>query len=106
MIQDPDYARVFTMARCIAWSYGYAAVLHGSFTRDLDIVLIPWTNEASGDADQLIAMIAQAADLKPLKNDPVEQPHGRKSYTLLFPKFGDPRFIDIGVVPIVTEVNK
>ena len=43
MIYDPDYARAYSIIRCIAWSYGYAACLHGSFTRDLDVVLVPWT---------------------------------------------------------------
>lgn len=105
MIYDPDYARVFTMARCIAWNYGYAAVLHGSFTRDLDILLVPWTDAARGNNDQLIALIAEAADLQLNGHPATNKPHGRKAYTLLFKGWGDPRFVDIGVMPPITGAD-
>lgn len=44
MIADPDYARIFTQARILAWQYGYACLAHGSFTRDLDLLLVPWAD--------------------------------------------------------------
>ena len=59
-IIDPDYARVYTQARIIAWQYGYACVMHGSFTRDLDLLLVPWTEQARDNHDQLLKLIAQA----------------------------------------------
>ena len=40
-ILDPDYARFFSKARCTAHMDGYALAIHGSFTRDLDIIAIP-----------------------------------------------------------------
>jgi len=46
MISDPDYARIFTMARCLAWQEGYALLLHGTATRDLDLLAVPWTERA------------------------------------------------------------
>ena len=103
MIQDPDYARVFTIARCIAWSYGYAAVVHGSYTRDLDLLLVPWEDSAKGNNDQLVALIAQGAGLISSGHPPSEKPHGRKAYTLLFSKAADPRFIDISILPIYPQ---
>jgi hypothetical protein len=112
MIFDPDYARVFTQARCIAWQYGYACTLHGSATRDLDLVLVPWTKLAHGNDDQLMVMIAQAANLHFAdgKEDvsesvPVytEKPHGRKACSLYFRGFGDPRWIDISIMPIALK---
>lgn len=45
-IIDPDYGRVFTMARLLAWQYGYSCCVQGSFTRDLDLLLTPWTEQA------------------------------------------------------------
>lgn len=96
---DPDYARVFTIARCIAWSYGYALMMHGSFTRDLDLLAVPWTNEASADPRQLVNLLAQDCDLNIQKADPSEKAHGRLVWTLTFKAFGDPRFIDFGVMP-------
>lgn len=110
-IIDPDYARVFTVARCIAWSEGYAMVMHGSFTRDLDLLAVPWDEKAT-DAEHLIRRIACALDdLDLLIKDPkapsqaTQKPHGRLAWTLTFKAFGDPRFIDISVMPrmAVTE---
>lgn len=40
-LADPDYARIYTKTRVAAWSYGYACMLHGSGTRDLDLFLYP-----------------------------------------------------------------
>lgn len=104
-IIDPDYARVFTVARCIAWSEGYAMVMHGSFTRDLDLLAVPWADEAT-DAEHLVRRIACALDdLDLLIKDPkapsqaTQKPHGRLAWTMTFKAFGDPRFIDISVMP-------
>lgn len=104
-IIDPDYARVFTLARCIAWSEGYAIVMHGSFTRDLDLLAVPWTDEAT-DAEHLVRRIETALDdLSLLVKDPnaasqgSNKPHGRRSWTFTFKTFGDPRFVDLSVMP-------
>lgn len=96
---DPDYARVFTVARVIAWSYGYACLAHGSFTRDLDLLLVPWTETAQADdIDYFAPRIADAAGLAVSPNPPTIRPHGRKTWTLLFPGFADPRWVDLSVL--------
>lgn len=99
MIYDPDYARAYSIIRCLAWSYGYAACLHGSFTRDLDVVLVPWA-ETTAPPEPVINMIAEQTDTK-VNGAPGDKPHGRKCWTLLFKGFGDPRWIDISVMPRV-----
>jgi hypothetical protein len=106
-IIDPDYARIFTQARIIAWQYGYACVMHGSFTRDLDLLLVPWEARAASNHDQLLKMIAEAGGLKFRDGEEVlkatvdwsEKPHGRKACSLYFPGFHDRRWIDISVMP-------
>jgi hypothetical protein len=107
-IIDPDYARVYTQARIVAWQYGYACVMHGSFTRDLDLLLVPWTKEARGNNDQLLKLIADSCSLRfrdgvePVYKavpDYTEKPHGRKSCSLFFPGANDRRWIDISVLP-------
>ncbi len=112
-IIDPDYARVYTQARIVAWQYGYACVMHGSFTRDLDLLLVPWTDQARDNGDQLLKLIAQGAGLRfgdgleevyKSKVDWTDKPHGRKSCSLYFPEFGDRRWVDISVVPRVAQV--
>lgn len=97
-IIDPDYARVFTQARCIAWEEGYAILMHGSFTRDLDLVAVPWADHAC-EAEHLVRRIEDAASLKLVSSVPGQKPHGRIAWTLLFKGFGDPRSIDISVTP-------
>lgn len=94
-VVDPDYAKIYSMARCIAHGYGFACVMHGSFTKDLDLLLVPWTEQAdTRRLHQLVKLIADAAGLREL-GQPSIRPHGRKSYTLVFPGFGDPRYVDI-----------
>lgn len=104
-IIDPDYARIFTIARCIAWSQGYALVMHGSFTRDLDLLAVPWTERAT-DAEHLVQRIAGTlTELDLLVKNPeapsqaTAKPHGRLAWTMTFKTFGDPRFIDLSVMP-------
>jgi hypothetical protein len=103
-IIDPDYARVFTMARCLAWQEGYALAMHGSFTRDLDLIAVPWT-DAACEPEHLVQRIADATGLKlPRGTAWGRKPHGRKAFTLVFPGFADPRFVDLSVTP--REVDK
>lgn len=103
-IIDPDYAKVYTQARVIAWQYGYACVMHGSFTRDLDLLLVPWDKHAGPNREQIVKLIAQATELR----IPVDaygaitwtnKPHGRKALSLHFPGFGDRRWVDISFMP-------
>jgi acyl carrier protein len=99
-IVDPDYARVFSKARCLAWSEGFTCTMNGSFTRDLDLLLVPWEEHAA-DPQHLVNRIVDACDLHFINGDqgkvPSKRPHGRLSWTLMFKSFNDPRFIDVSV---------
>jgi len=96
-IIDPDYARIFTIARCVAWSYGYALAMHGSFTRDLDLIAVPWTPEACPQ-EHLIHQIAWRANLTS-KGEPSIKPHGRLAYSLHLSGENECRWVDISVMP-------
>lgn len=100
-IIDPDYARIFTQARIKAWQYGYAIAMHGSFTRDLDLIAIPWTDKAA-DADHLAANIAQATGLTHIGNVG-QKPFGRQVWTLMLPGFAEPRWVDLSVAPKLSQ---
>lgn len=101
-IFDPDYARVFTIARCIAWSEGYALAMHGSFTRDLDLLAVPWTGAAC-DAEHLARRIEDAAGLKITKpGKDGEKPHGRLVWTMMLPGFSEPRWVDLSILPRIS----
>lgn len=93
-IIDPDYARVYTQARIVAWQYGYACLAHGTFTRDLDLLLVPWAEHASREIESIVKHLAGVTGLR-LQGPPSDKPHGRKSWTLLFPAFEDVRWVDV-----------
>lgn len=103
-IVDPDYARVFTIARTIAWQEGYAVLFHGSFTRDLDLIAVPWT-EAATDPEHLVRRVALALEDMAILRKSAEnesqatlKPQGRLAWTFVFNTFGDPRFVDFSVM--------
>ena len=97
-IIDPDYARIFTKARIHAWTYGYSCCVQGSLTRDLDLLLVPWTDAASTDISQLVRHFASIAELNIL-GEPARKPHGRLTWTLMLPGFGENRWVDLSVFP-------
>lgn len=94
-IIDPDYARIYTQARIVAWQYGYACVMHGSFTRDLDLILIPWREKPEPTkVEYVVAKIAQVTETT-INGEPIAKPHGRKAWTLLLPGAHDVRWVDL-----------
>ena len=104
MIQDPDYARIFTKARCKAWQCGYALSFHGTGTRDLDLLAVPWVDEIQSVAN-LVTSIADACDLS-IQGPPKTQPHNRKTWTLIFKEFGDPRWVDLSVICVKDDEDE
>lgn len=76
----PDVNRIREIAR----SCGYAIGEHGSKERDLDLIAVPWTEEAV-DVATLIATLAKALETPsgPTRIiGPEAKPWGRVSYTL------------------------
>ena len=80
---------------------GYSQELRdrGVSTRDLDLLLVPWTDAAQADdVDYFAPRIAGAAGLKVSPHPPSVRMHGRKTWTLLFPGFADARWVDLSVL--------
>lgn len=96
-IIDPDYAKAYTIIRIVGWQFGYAVCLHGSFTRDLDLVAVPWREGVIG-AERLVGQIEYRTGLK-RQGEPGAKPYGRQAWTLLFPGFEDPRWVDLSILP-------
>ena len=97
-IIDPDYARIFSKARVIAWQYGYSCCAQGSFTRDLDLLIVPWTDCATLQLDALVSRIADVCGLR-IQGEPSSKPHGRKAWSLLLPGFSEVRWVDLSAFP-------
>lgn len=79
---------------------GYAVAVHGSLKRDIDLVAIPWTDQAK-PVDALVSSIKGAVG-GILGNcltigEPSQKPHGRVAYTLIHPGFAGE--IDLSVIP-------
>lgn len=105
-IIDPDYARIYTIARCLAWSEGYALAMHGSFTRDLDLIAVPWAERAC-EPEHLVNRIVDAAGLSnKIPSNPGAKPHGRLAWTLHLPGFGDPRWVDLSIMPRLASAQQ
>jgi hypothetical protein len=93
---------------------GYAIAVHGSLARDLDVVAIPWTDEAVS-AERLIMHLLAAIDGR-LRNGatrnedgtwtpapasvPSVKPHGRLAWSIHVGHDG--LYIDVSVMPRTT----
>lgn len=102
-------ARTYPMAlailRFVGAQHGYAIAVHGSQQRDLDVVAVPWTEEAAS-ADDLVNALREAFtryDLTWLHADgdhplPRKLPHGRLCWPF---HFGGGPYLDLAVMPRV-----
>lgn len=98
----PAYAYLVPLLTSAARSVGYALAVHGSMARDLDLVAVPWTEEAQ-DADALISALLASCGFttsdpnRPaISSGPTAKPHGRTSWTI--PLDGG-CYIDLSVTP-------
>jgi hypothetical protein len=101
--------RILELARHAARAVGYAIGQHGSMERDLDMIAVPWTEDA-GDELALVKAIQQAitdniGDCYRSCEEQIEaKPHGRRAWTLHFQNAvstenGAYPFVDLSVLP-------
>ena len=82
---EPHYGPIYAAAMYpelaqIARSHGYALAVHGSLARDLDIIAIPWVEDA-GEPQAIINDILEKFAVT-LVGEIGHKPHGRTAYTL------------------------
>lgn len=87
----PDVRRIRELAKEV----GYAIGEHGSRERDLDLIAVPWSNEAVG-FDDLVAHICEGINAKEV-GDREKKPHGRVGVNLQID--GYYKLIDLSVTP-------
>lgn len=102
------YASVYAQMERIAWRHGYALALHGSMSRDLDVVAIPWTADAA-DSERLLMAFIRAVykgQDKAWRHKRVaeKKPHGRLAYVLHLGASGD--YMDVSIMPRITRARK
>ena len=112
------YASWYNTLREIAIRHGYSACLHGSLLNDMDIVLVPWTEDAD-DPIQMLLEMKQVTKAKLIYFFPIEHQGQRNYKPLEYPyttkdaKFSLPQgrecwalqitpsmYIDISITPL------
>lgn len=107
-MMTPVYAVLYAKMAEAARSCGYALAVHGTMTRDLDVVAIPWTEEATS-AEEVVRAMAQVAARR-IGCDPVigytmstaPRPHGRVGFSFPFAStdgFEPDGYVDVSVMP-------
>ena len=99
------YAQLLSKIREAAKRLGYAIAIHGTMTRDLDLLAVPWI-ESAADPIELLKeiqsevggyIISDKTDEKGyISEEPTHQPHGRLSWNICW---GGKPFIDLSVMP-------
>lgn len=120
--RTPFFACLYHGLCVVAREHGYALAIHGTVVRDMDLIAVPWTNEAV-EPETLVAALKDhlgACDYegllrqhKHLTDDMISQilaregncnatdkPHGRKAWNLYL-YFGAK--VDLSVMPILSN---
>jgi len=93
------YTSLIPTIKKVGKKHGYAMAIHGSLTRDMDILAVPWVENVSSEH---ILVRAVTKSVKGLLVDTREiKPHNRVAYTILLTKYsgtkGNP-FIDLSII--------
>ena len=89
---------LYQMLRRRSLELGYALAVHGSLARDLDLIAVPWTNDAVPDTELIEHLRSYtAAFISQSDKCPELKPHGRKAWSLHL--IGTGTYIDISVMP-------
>lgn len=99
--------KVMPDLRLAARGCGYALAVHGSKSRDIDLLAVPWVSNAQSKeflADRLLGVLAGKVGRAVQRSEWVEKPHGRMAVLLLVNGM-DPE-IDLSVMPLVGKDGK
>lgn len=92
----PVYIGAYPKLAELARKYGYAMAVHGTLARDMDLICIPWTADAS-EPQAVVDAITSKFAFEALRENPTVHEHGRLVYTLIV-SFGE-CFIDLSFMP-------
>lgn len=108
----PEYERLLPALRSVAEKHGYALGFHGSGQRDLDLIAVPWIEEA-GAPEVLVEDLRQTVNgvifqypSTPLslgdwtRRNPQPKPHGRLAWSIHFGDLDAGFYIDLSVMPL------
>ena len=96
----PAFACLYPGLCDIARKFGYSLAIHGSVTADLDLIAVPWIDDASDPlvlVEALRAHVGACLDIDDLDENPASKPHGRIAWNL-YMEFGAK--VDLSVMPL------
>ena len=89
------YAALYPRLRQRARELGYALALHGSLAKDLDVLAVPWVEDAAAP-HALVRALTEAAGGS-CADPGTTMPHGRRAFTIRLGKTGG--YVDLSIVP-------
>lgn len=99
----PAYAVIYHGLAEVARRHGYALAIHGSVLNDLDLVAVPWTEQAAKPGLLVRSLMKHCGDCQVNldaggveHNEPEEKPHGRLAWKL---HMGHGAAVDLSVMP-------
>ncbi len=90
------YAALYPQMAEIARLLGYALAIHGSLSRDLDLIAVPWTEEAVESECLAEALRGAVGGFWAPHDFPATKPHGRRAWSI---QMGSGPYIDLSVMP-------
>lgn len=91
------YASLYPLLIKVCRYHGYALSIHGSMTKDFDLIAIPWIPEPSIPT-VLIKAVCKKLDGYYFQNqNPTVRPHGRKVWTILLNGYSH-LYLDFGIM--------
>lgn len=105
----PWYVMAYVGLERIAHRHGYALALHGSMGRDLDILAVPWTEDADSPDKLLKAFFRfvkgkSKVTVKFYASSGTIKPHGRLAYSI--PIGHDGHYLDVSIMPLVKSKRR
>lgn len=97
----PWYSILYGKLERIAWRHGYALALHGSMQRDLDLIAVPWSEDADSPTALIGAFrnfIVERSAINLKVERPIKKPHGRLAYSI--PIGYDGHYLDVSIMPL------
>lgn len=98
------YATLYPALVKAARERGYALAIHGTLARDMDLIAVPWTQEAVR-AEELIEALMEASggwmhdEALRREHDQSARPHGRRAWSIHLGFEG--AYVDVSVMPRV-----
>jgi hypothetical protein len=99
-----SYLAALPIIQRVAKEHGYTIAVHGSLARDLDVIAVPWLEEAAEPHALVLALIdALEGFVSPEDPEvPLRLPHGRLCYPI---HLGSGRYVDLSIMPRTAGVE-